>query len=154
MIIVFVLLFSGCAIQNLALDVYYGEILIEKTDLYYPKDFNVDEINNTDDIVDWMEDRIEYKTQCKIWKSNEQTLEDGYGDCKQFSIMFINLYYIKYGVETDLAFIDRSSRAIENGGAVNHAIVRLENDNLIEPQNGKIVSDSIGYIYEFSEIFY
>jgi hypothetical protein len=149
-----VVLLNGCAVQNLVLDTYYSEILIEKTDLYYPEDFNVNEINGIYDIVDWIQDRVNYDYDSDfkyIWRSSEKILSDKVGNCKDYSLLFMNLYYIKYSEKTSIAFY-HTSRKIINGGEVNHSIVIVDN-TLIEPQTGNIVNDTIGYSYSFDEIF-
>jgi hypothetical protein len=60
-----------------------------------------------------------------------------------------------FSLNKDLEFVEvqYSSRTIEAGGLINHAIVR-DVDTLVEPQTGKIVEySSVGYSYNFMEVF-
>lgn len=154
--IITIVMLSSCAIQNVALDVYHEHILIERSYIYYPDDFNVDEINNYQDITNWILERVEPSLKYKDeWRSMEQSLNSGKADCKGYSVLFLGLCYIKWGYKGDIIFtdIDSFSRDIVNGGSVNHSIVRIKGEK-IEPQTGKVVGDSVNYFYRFNEVFY
>jgi hypothetical protein len=149
---IFIILFNSCAVQDLVLDTYYSEILIEKTDLYYPSDFDVDKISDIKEIADWINDHIEYTDKyAEGWRSVKEILDSGEGDCKSFALVFSNLYYIKHGISTGMGFVD-TTRSIDAGGEVNHALTR-RGDKLINPRSGNFKDETIRYHYSFNELF-
>lgn len=123
---------------------------INKTEIYYSEDF--DSLRNIADIINYMQSKIEYKIDSvDTWSSPKEVLNRGYGDCEDFAIVFMNIYYVVTGVKCNL--INVLSREVVNGGNVNHSMILLENDRIISPQNGQEYLYYIGYKYSFDLFF-
>lgn len=81
-----------------------------------------------------------------------ETIERGYGDCEEFTILFLNILYVRFGIKGEMILVN-IDRSIENGGKANHALVRLPDGRQIEPQTGRWESHMVAYYYTFDEIF-
>lgn len=55
----------------------------------------------------WVHDNIEYQSEEKnSWKTPLQTLEDGYGDCEDLSILLMYIVNINIGISPDLIIVN------------------------------------------------
>jgi hypothetical protein len=147
-----VVLFSGCQLYNEATDYYYLNHYIEKTELFKPDDFLLRDINHFNDITNYINEKIQFSNKYDKWRSVEEILESGKGNCKDFCLVYINLYFIKFEQKLNILFVN-DSRKIENGGSVNHSIIQLD-DKQFCPQKGQFESYNIGYSYSFNDLFY
>jgi hypothetical protein len=156
LIMLSILLLNSCDLKRLQderNDNYYTNEFIKKTDLYYPSDFDVDKINSVYDIAYWVKKRVEDSDEYShTWRSVEEMLSSGKVNCKGYSLIFINLYYIKYGVKCSMLFVD-TTRTIVEGGEIDHAVVEV-NGKQIDPQYGWSSYYVIGYKYSFDELLY
>lgn len=146
--IFFILALTSCSFAG---DIYFSEVY-KDTPLYYG-DFN--EVKTRDDICRFIHERVEYRSDFIDSKSSpRETLKNGYGDCEDFSILYLNILYVVFREKGELVLVDSADeRTIEKGGIITHAIVRLPSGKLLEPQTGKIVDYPIGYSYVFDDIF-
>jgi hypothetical protein len=110
---------------------------------------------------EYIQTKVSYKADIgpDTWSSPQDTLARGYGDCDDYSILFINLIYILTGEKFSLILVDSnltqySSRAVVDGGFINHAIVQAPNGRYVEPQNGWFLDvPKVGFKYTFHEVF-
>lgn len=109
----------------------------------------------------YIQTKVSYKADVgpDQWSSPQETLARRYGDCDDYSILFINLIYILTGEKFSLILVDNnltqySSRAVVDGGYINHAIVQAPNGRYVEPQNGLFLDvPKVGFKYTFHEVF-
>lgn len=142
-------LFMGCELSNVVSNMYY-ENNINKCDIYYG-DF--EDIKNESDIIKFINNNITYKvSDGYTWATPEEILTRGYGDCKEFTRLYLNILYVITG-ETGNGILVDYDRSIVEGGFVNHVIVELSDGTQIEPQNGEICHFEIGFRYGFYEFF-
>lgn len=107
---------------------------------------------NLPDISIYMNDIVSYIEDDKDYAQNpEETYLIGAGDCEDFAILFMNIAYFEFGIKCDLVLVN-SDKTIENGGSLNHALIRYEG-TLYEPQTGEICSYEVAYSYTFDIIF-
>lgn len=120
--------------------------------LYYG-DFS--EIETRRDIVPYIRARVSYKSESVDEATDpEHTLSRGYGDCEDFAILYMNILYVVFQEESSIACVDIDKRrAVVEGGSVNHAIVQLQDGQLIEPQSGYVVDCPVGYRFSFWTVF-
>lgn len=112
---------------------------------------NFSEIDNEMDIVNWIEDHVEYKETDEV-QSPKKTADRGKGDCDCFSILYMNILYVRFGQKSSLCIVN-TDRKIVKGGAVNHAIVRLPDGALFDPLTDDYCEYEIGYEYSFDHVF-
>lgn len=150
LILVLALFLTSCAF-DIATDAYFSEIY-KDTPLYYG---NFNEVKTREDISSFIRKRVSYRSDFIDSKSSpQQTLDNGYGDCEDFAILYLNILYVVFREKGELALVDSADqRTIEEGGKITHVIVRLPSGVLIEPQTGKIVDYPVGYSYKFDDIF-
>ena len=74
------------------------------------------------------------------------------GDCEEFAIMYLTLLYRYFDIKGQFCLVGPVDC---EDGFFDHAVIKVGSD-LIEPQNGRIVSNNykVAYIYDFAEIFY
>ena len=154
-IILIGIVFTGCTLEyspeelnQLQDDEFNSKI--NKTEIYYNNDFN--DLKTIEDIIFYMRSNIELRfEEIDTWSTAEETLSRGYGDCEDFAIVFMNIYYIVTGNKSDLVAV--FYRDIVEGGNVNHAMVLLNNSIIISAQSGIEYLYSIGYKYSFDLFF-
>lgn len=149
-IIIVSLIFVSCdnPVFNTISDYIYEEEFSD-IPLYY-SDFS--EIENINQIPLWMKSKISYEKTDEVL-SPEEILTRGKCDCDGFAILYMNIAYVRFGIKCSLCIVDQNSKEIIDGGIGNHAIVRLPDGTLIEPQNGKIIYYDVGYEYDFDDVF-
>lgn len=144
------LLSTSCAVD------YFTNLDLSETvagrQLYYG-DFS--EIKTRRDIVPYIRAHVYYKSESvDEAASPEHTLSRGYGDCEDFAILYMNILYVVFQEESSIAFVDIDKRrAVVEGGRINHAIVQLQDGQLIEPQRGYVVDYPVGYRFSFWSVF-
>jgi len=149
------LMFMGCSLEyspeelnQLQDDEFNSKI--NKTEIYYNNDFN--DLKTIEDIIFYMRSNIELRfEEVDTWPTAEETLSRGYGDCEDFAIVFMNIYYIVAGNKSDLVAV--FYRDIIEGGDVNHAMVLLNDSIIISAQSGEEYYYTIGYKYSFDLFF-
>ena len=155
-IILIGIVFTGCTLEyspeelnQLQDDEFNSKI--NKTEIYYNNDFN--DLKTIEDIIFYMRSNIELRfEEVDTWSTAEETLSRGYGDCEDFAIVFMNIYYIVAGNKSDLVAV--FYRDIVEGGNVNHAMVLLNDSIIISAQSGIEYSFLISYKYDFDLFFY
>ena len=155
-IILIGIVFTGCTLEyspeelnQLQDDEFNSKI--NKTEIYYNNDFN--DLKTIEDIIFYMRSNIELRfEEVDTWSTAEETLSRGYGDCEDFAIVFMNIYYIVTGNKSDLVAV--FYRDIVEGGNVNHAMVLLNDSIIISAQSGIEYSFLISYKYDFDLFFY
>jgi hypothetical protein len=112
-------------------------------------------ITTQEDVCPWIKKMVTYrKSGDSAFPSPKQTLLLGYGDCKAFSTLYMDIMYVKFGIKTELCLVDSDeNRSIEAGGKINHAIVRLPSGKLINPQSGEMVHYTVKFSYSFDTVF-
>ena len=149
--IVLVLVSVGCSLYDYGMDYYFMQ-KIQKTDIYYHEDFN--ELHTIDDIRTYLNDKIKYRSdKTEYWSTTKETLTKGYGDCEDYAIAFMNIYYVVFNEKCDLAAVHTKQRTVVQGGFVNHALILLPNDILISPRSNMKVHEEIKFIYQFDLFF-
>ncbi len=127
---------------------------IQKTNLIYMEEW--EELENWQDIVMWIWAKVYYSPDGEkdIWSTPLETLNRGKGDCEDFVILFMNIYYVRFGVKLDMVVLDMNKRTKVNGGYFNHAEVLLEDGKTLCVQIGGLgQGQSISYRYEFDLFF-
>ena len=153
-IILLAVFLTGC--QNV-----YNFVQDEWTDsqlgsqkLYYSEDF--DSLDSYVKIAQYIKEHVTYdpSDDPTEHKDPEVTLSTGKGACGDISVLFINIAY--FGMKQKMSFVtlDSStiSRSVVEGGKVDNAMVYYDG-KLIEPQSGIEKNATIGYIYDFDEVF-
>ena len=140
---------------NTVSDLRYQYHFVEGHDLYHLEEF--DRLNTHAKIGYWIWKHVKYdddQVNKGDWiKNPEQTLADGRGICGDFAILYLNIAHYGMGLDGELCLVDgETERAVEEGGLINHAVVRF-GDVLVEPQSGLKITAKVGYSYAFSDIF-
>ena len=149
-IIIIVLLSMSCQIAwEISDEIYYSQIEVSDIEKFELPQF----VNSNFSIAMYIRDLIEFRIIENEIPSVQTVLEQGYGDCTGFCVIFINIYYQIHGEKCNMVFVEQN-RGVVNGGEVDHAVVELPDGTLIEPQTGKAVNYNIGYRYKFNELFY
>ena len=88
---------------------------IQKTNLIYMEEW--EELENWQDIVMWIWAKVYYSPDGEkdIWSTPLETLNRGKGDCEDFVILFMNIYYVRFGVKLDMVVLDMNKRTKVNG---------------------------------------
>lgn len=141
--------FSSCAIAYQIQDAYSKDSLCGQK-LYYNSDF--EKLTSEKEICDYIAERVKYKKDGHDATGPEETLKRGYGDCKAFSILYMNIAYFAFFKKYSAGAVNTGRKVVE-GGTVNHCIVVRPDGSQLEPQNGKMVDYKLGYIYSFDEVF-
>ena len=155
-LVLLVLVSVGCSLGDEILDDVFKSH-INKSEIYYHVDF--DNMRSYMDIVFYLNEHITYKEDAfygwdDYWQSPQETFERGYGDCEDFAIAFINIYYVIFGEKCNLVVV-WDSREVVAGGIINHAIIELNLGGLIDPRSGKAYpKSSVNYRYAFDLFFY
>jgi hypothetical protein len=77
-----------------------------------------------------------------------------YIDCKGRAIMAMTILYVEFGIKTDLVLTDLyNSRVIVEGGIVNHAVIKYNNQIFDPIHLGTSIDLAIQYIYYFNDVF-
>lgn len=132
------------------------KIKINKSDIFYHDDFL--ELETVSDISDYLAEHVTYKMDewngyLDYWQTPQETFERGFGDCEDFVILFINIYYVVFGEKCDLVGIDNSREVVE-GGIATHAIIQLPSGLYYNARNGYIWEGCTPkYIYDFNLLF-
>ena len=149
-------------------NLYYGD-MYKDTPLYLAS-FEVDDYNNYGELISRPVASFRdtsYFIQTNIIKMPNVTgkpipfeiLTRGTGNCDDFAILYMNIMYAMTGEKCNLILVDRfigqeeDSRAIVEGGRVDHAVIERANGLLIEPYTGLPVNDVIRYRFTFDEVF-
>jgi len=147
-ILIAILSLSSCQdMYNEISDIYYWQTYSD-LELYYG-DFS--KVHSELYISYWISNHVKYDKSDKVL-SPRDILERGTGDCNDYAILYINIMYVKFGKKCSLCLVDTSRNIIE-GGKVNHAVIRLPDGILIEPQTGFVSNKRVGYEYPFDSVF-
>jgi len=119
-------------------------------ELYDTSDYDFDSLA---EIGGWISQNIKYKSDegADDWANPEDTINRGYGDCEDRTILFMNMAYFAFGIEPTLAGVYHS-RHVAAGGDVNHAVVMIDGE-LYEPAWFWHVDYEVKYYYTFWEVF-
>lgn len=119
----------------------------------YDGDFS--DIKIKQQIPAWIAKHVKYREETiDHYDSLEQTINQGYGDCEEIALLYLNILYVRFNIKGSLCIVeDTDGRQVVNGGNINHVAIMLDGV-LIEPQTGKPTNDKIGFMYSFDEIFY
>jgi hypothetical protein len=161
-LLTFFVLFMGCELYTSHyIDNHFSKKLegmelyedYRSFDSYYPW------MDDRYDIAYWLMNNVEYFYEVEDdWQSPKFTLEEGYGDCEDYSLAFINMAYYELGIKMDIVCIDDTqSRSIVRGGLdVTHVTVSYQNE-IIDVYTGMSLGTleevNVKYIYTFDEIF-
>lgn len=140
---------SGCSMIDYGRDWNIASKL-GTVDLYYSADF--DGLETPKEIADFLKDHITYEMQDDYSRSPREVYESGKGDCKDFTRLFLNIYFLNTGIKAQFGVGSIDERTVANGGKTNHAFVVIDR-RAFEPQTGRYTDYEIGYIYSFDEIF-
>ncbi len=144
----FVILISSCSmvIDSCLYDKICGQPLVN---LEIDEDFDA-----LSDIGWFLHENIEYKADgSDFTQSPARTWALKTGDCEDFAVLFLCIAYYELGLEGQLVAVDTDDiRTVEDGGRINHAMVRY-NGVIYEPQNGCVCSGDVGYYYGFWAVF-
>jgi hypothetical protein len=142
-----VLLFSSCSLTMYDnLSYIGGEISSEYND--YTLDYEVD-VETLEELCFYITKNYEYIPSEKLYeyKTPEEVIEDGGGDCKSYTILFIALAKSKFGVSPNFIV------ATNNGG--NHAYAEL-NGTYYDATWGKVLKEDqlYEYVVDQDKVFY
>ena len=93
------------------------------------------------------------------WQEPATTWRLKTGDCEDFAIRYADLMYVTYGIKCDIVLINASeetyagNRSVEAGGYINHAINRMPDGRLYDPQGSCYVTATVRYAYSFDTVF-
>jgi hypothetical protein len=161
LLLILIIVFMGCqvgvnpevAVEKTPeeLDAYYENVICGK-EIYYSEKFT--KATSPMLIGFWIFCTLDYASDdVDEGASPRETMERGYGDCEDFCILFVNIYYINTGKKLDIGIVRYNDRAIVNGTWGNHAVV-LDEDIIIEGQTGAYADYSkTEFRYTFDEIF-
>ena len=147
---------SSCSLMyDIQDDVFYDEIG-DGYSLYTPE--WIDEIDDISDVQEVISNHITYESESgDTWQSPETTCEKGTGDCEDYAILMIDILYLKFGTEANLAIVESDEcRSVVNGSLdVDHAIV--ECDGVYYEATAKFYKTyddvTVCYRYTFDELF-
>jgi hypothetical protein len=114
------------------------------------------EIKTFSGICAWLHENVSYMYDfTEYWQTPEFTVKNRMGDCEDYSILYINIAYVLFGVQASLCAVtmENAPRTIVEGGMYNHYVVLLPDGRMIEPQNGRECRYTIQYVYSFDELF-
>ena len=157
-LILLVLVSVGCSLYDsiyseIADDTYEREI--QKANIFYHEDFYT--LHSISDIQEYLNKNMEYKSDGgdgDVWSTAKEIFTRGYGDCEDYAILFINIYYVVFGVKLSVVAI-ASYREVVAGGEAGHLLVELSTNILISPRSGRIDRSSpVLYRYSFDLFFY
>lgn len=138
---------TGCQqIIDTSANMQYGDDF-SGFNLFYG-DFSA--IDSLWDIPYWMDKYVTFKETTEVL-SPKEVMKRGFGDCDGYALLFMNIAYVRFGIKPSLCLVDYS-RAIVDGGYVNHAIVKV-NGKYYHAQSGQKYTGSIGYEYSFDHVF-
>ncbi len=144
-VIATVLMASGCNMDMTQDAKFSGKLSVNLYDIKV--DYSIQRFINHN--IDYVSDGDN-----DVWSDAKTTINKNGGDCDDFSILYLNLLYSNKGVKANIILVHTdNSRAVVNGGPINHMIVELPDGTQIEPQNGQVVNYEIGYRYTFDEVF-
>lgn len=151
-VVLLVVMSFGCSIYDVTMDAVYIS-KIKKAEIYYHEDFKA--LHSLDDIHTYLNTHIDYKQDTwDTWSTTEEILTRGYGDCEDFAIAFMNIYFVVFGEKLDFILVDLS-RTVVKGGWIDHALIISSNGNSLSPQSGEInQSYEICFKYNFDLFFY
>lgn len=148
MVLLFVLALSACQVNPDELrDEAYAEDY-RNIVLYYG-DFTT--IPRLSFVPSWIDAHTTFIAGLET-RDPREVVESGLVDCDGVALLYANIAYVKFGLKCSLC-LTNYSRSILSGGKVNHAVVRLPDGTVIEPQTGEPYTGSIGYEYTFDEVF-
>lgn len=148
-IVLFILLFIGCDMMQ---DTYnYSKF--DTMELHHD---DYTDIDNYIEVSQWINDRVQPRPdKVDVWSAPATTISRGWGDCDDFSILFLNIVFIRFGIKGNLIALDYDNmyRTVVEGGSINHIIVEIEG-RYYDPFTGLEYNVSkVGYIYIFNELF-
>lgn len=128
---------------------------INKSSVYSHEDFET--LVSVVDIQLYLASNFTYVSEgsgLDYWQTPEETMAIQTGDCEDFVILFMNIYYFVFEEESSFVLTYKGVRDIEEGGTINHALVETPNGDIYEARIlGKRTTATIGYSYSFSEFF-
>lgn len=122
-------------------------------------------VRHESQILDYINVVIDYQSDGKEdkWKSFEESIKTGDGDCEDFCIAFCDVLKRQFDKDAEIVLVNtyntyptgetycnttkHTSRKIESGGRINHAMVRIDN-KIVDPLNGKIYNAVVSFSYE------
>ena len=148
-----VLLLASCDMLLEVDDEVMDEQLEEESchmPLYFGDFADIDDI---EDISTWIQYRVDYR-ECDPAYTPQQVIEQGFGDCDGFALLWLNIAFVRFNVKASLVMVNSDDeRTIKKGGEVNHAVVQLSNGVQIDPQTGWVCDYPVRYIYSFNTVF-
>ncbi|MFA5397173.1 MAG: hypothetical protein WC346_14280 [Methanogenium sp.] len=158
LVFIYILFILGCS-QDIYFDYVYSNRASGHS-LFYSEEFS--SLKNEGDVIEYLWKNYSYEREYNsdIWKDPEAMVKDRAGDCDDYSLLFVNIMYVQLNIKTDIILVDMnsSSRAIIEGGVINHVVVAV-GDSIYDPTNGRYMGEiselpyKIGYRYSFDEIF-
>jgi len=115
---------------------------------------NFNEINSFEDIAEWIGKNVRYANEyVDHWDDPKVTVLRGYGDCDDYAILFMNIAYVRWGIELDFVAVNRHDRQATNLEP-DHAEIRY-GWNTYSIYTGRPIKDItyIYYMYTFDEMF-
>ena len=138
-----ILCLTGCAQIN---DTYFSARFAD-IPLYYADYSGIQDVWG----IPYYYDAVKYAITDDL-QTPQETLTKGTADCEGYALLYMNIAYIRFGLKCDLV-LTLSGRAIVEGGAVDHAVIRLPSGIMVNAQTGSIYHGPICYIYSFDEVF-
>lgn len=153
-LVLFVMVFAllnSCMVYNSFQDTYNLDALSGKR-LYYLDDF--ESLKSEKEICDYIKSRVSYRKN-EAFKACDpaETLSRGYGDCQDFTILFMNIAFFALNKKYNAIAVDGNKRSVINGGFPNHLIAESKNGKQIDPQGCQYTDYTVMYRYTFDEIF-
>lgn len=156
--------FAGCANY---LDNYYDLENKEKINIPLSERFLY--VKEESNIWHYLNMNIIYKDEGNRdkWQSLEYSFKTGFGDCEDFCIAFADILKRKFNKECEIVLIDLhtavstglhydglekrniNKRKIEEGGNINHAMVRV-GGFIVDPQDGEIYNATVSFSYSIN----
>lgn len=158
-ILIFAMLLCSC---NLYIDEYNNDKFTKKINI--PLSTHKIPVRHESQILSYINVMIDYQLDNKddIWQSFEESINRGKGDCEDFCIAFCDVLKRQFDKDVEIVLVNTNkthptgetyyditrptSRNIESGGRINHAMVRVDN-KIIDPLNGKVYNAVVSYSY-------
>lgn len=147
----------GCDMSYNSLTIY-NEMISDHT-LFYDASFS--SISNEGCIGSWLAVNMDYVKDSEDsgkWIDPSISFYRGYDDCTGFTLVYLNIAYMEYGVKNSLIFVNQLDLSDTNPKNFNHVMI-VENGYIADGQGGmrharlENVRPNGEYVFSFDEVF-
>jgi hypothetical protein len=160
-ILVVLVSLSGCRMLNFIDMAMYS--FLDDVEYYDFAEYDLSEVHNFKQIGDMNRRLITYKSDIgEQIDSPRVAVMRGFGDCDEFSLIFMCIAKEALGIKMSLVIVDTTDyvlsngttgRTVVNGGIGNHLTVRYNNVNYSAQHGSVSIYQNVLYEYTFDEVF-